>query len=474
MTYGDFAANLSGYLLQEITGLPFEEYMAKNILNPLGMTSSTFNQNLSQAWLNRLSTGYEYQEDEFHAVPFMYIRYAPAGGLRTTAADMNRFMLNVINSGDFEDTRVIDPSALALYLSQQYAPAPGMPGMTYGLFEHFENGQTVLLRDGDGVGTRTRMVLIPEHDLGFFISYNSGDSRLRLDVVSAILDRYFAPTDAELPIRTENYQARASRFAGTYQPLQADANSFGKSMYFFSQQVEISATDEGYLSTSATGMGGERSSVLGGLEGTSLWVEVEPLHFTQLDGKGSLRFIADESGQIIEMISGQGYHSTFKKLPWYGSQNFHILLLAFCLLIILSQNLSALVISPLRWVIRKLKKEEDQQAGTVFGRIAWVWGALASSLLVGLVFRAIGILYAIDSIAGMPNFVWGINQEMINALNAIYLPVLLAIPLPVFAVFAWKNQWWKTSSRIHYTLLILAVLCIIWWANYWNLLGFRI
>ena len=42
MTYGDYASNLSGYLTQEISGVPFEQYMAENILVPLGMTEQQF------------------------------------------------------------------------------------------------------------------------------------------------------------------------------------------------------------------------------------------------------------------------------------------------------------------------------------------------------------------------------------------------------------------------------------------------
>jgi hypothetical protein len=317
------------------------------------------------------------------------------------------------------------------------------------------------------------MFLLPQHNLGFFISYNSGDSHLRLDVISAILDRYFPPAGDQTPKPVENYQARSKRFAGTYQPMQADLNSFGKSMYFFSQLVEINTTDDGYLNITTTGMGGEQSSVMGGFEGTSIWVEVEPMHFTQLDGKGSLRFITNESGEVIQMISGQGYHSIFEKLPWYGSQGFQIILLGISAIIILSQNVSALVISPVRWAVRKLRKKEEDKAVSKIATAAWVWGALASSMLVMFVFRSIGVLYAYDSIGGMPNFVWGVNQDIISALNAIYLPVLLSLPLPVFAGFAWKNGWWKTGTRIHFTLLNLAVLIVIWWAHYWNLLGFR-
>ena len=196
------------------------------------------------------------------------------------------------------------------------------------------------------------------------------------------------------------------------------------------------------------------------------------MHFTQLDGKGSLRFIANESGEIIQMISGQGYHSIFEKLPWYGSQSFQIILLGVSAIIILSQNVSALVVGPLRWAVRKLRKKEGKAVSKI-AAAAWIWGSLASGMLIMFVVRSIGVLYAYDSIGGMPNFVWGVNQEMISALNAIYLPVLLSLPLPVFAGVAWKNGWWKTGTRIHFTLLNLAILILIWWANYWNLLGFR-
>ena len=94
-------------------------------------------------------------------------------------------------------------------------------------------------------------------------------------------------------------------------------------------------------------------------------------------------------------------------------------------------------------------------------------------MLALLVFRAIGVLYAIEAVAGMPNFVWGISDEMVSALDSIYLPVFLAFMLPVFAIVAWVNRWWERGNRIYYTLVTLAVFGGIWWAWYWNLLGFQ-
>ena len=473
MTYGDFAANLSGYLTQEISGMSFEQYMEENILIPLGMTSSTFDQNLSDEMMARLAVGYEYQDGHQEPVPFFYIRYAPAGGLRTTASDMNHFMLALLNNGTYDAAQILNEKTVEMMFTQQFAPDPKMAGITYGLFEHFENGQRVLLRDGDGVGTRSRMVLFTEQDMGFFISYNSGDSNLRLDIVSAFLDHYYPEEDANTPVPTDDYQQRASQFTGTYRPLQADTTSFGKSMYFFSQLVEVADTDEGYLSIAAAGMGGEQSSVMGGFEGTSLWVEIEPLYFERVDGYGQLSFVQNEAGDIIQMISGQGYHSTFAKVSWYENQSFHILLIALCAVLIASMQLSTFISVPLRALIRKIRKQESSVNSPWVAVLAYAWTILVSGMLVLFVIRAIGVLYAIDAVAGMPNFVWGITDDMISALNSIYPPVFFALPLPVFVGLAWGNRWWKVSTRVHYTLVTLAVLAVIWWAHYWNLVGFR-
>jgi len=472
MTYSDFPANLAGYLTQEISGVAFEQYMVDNILSPLSMDSSTFDQHLSDEMIRRLATGYEYQDDEQEEVPLLYIRYAPAGGLRTTASDMNRFMLVLLNGGEYNGARIMDEQTVQMMFTRQFAPDPGMAGITYGLFEHFHNGQRVLLRDGDGVGTRSRMVLFPEQNMGFFVSYNSGESNLRLNIVNAIIDRYL-PAENSAPAPMDDYQERASMFAGTYRPLQADMTTFGKSMYFFSQLVEVTATDEGYISITPTGMG-DQSSVMGGFEGTSLWVEVEPLHFEQVDGDGQLSFVQDEAGHIIQMISGQGYHSTFAKVAWYESQSFHIVLIELAALLIISMLISTFVNMPLGVLVRKIRKQTSSENNPWLAVFARVWAAVTAGMLGLFVFRAIGVLYAIDAVAGMPNFVWGVSDEMISALNSIYLPVLLALPLPVFVGLAWGNRWWKVSARVHYTLVTLAVLTVIWWAHYWNLLGFRI
>ncbi|MEI7849297.1 MAG: serine hydrolase [Chloroflexota bacterium] len=471
LTYGDYAANLSGYLTQEISGVPFEQYMAENILAPLGMTHSTFNQHLSDSMRDSLATGYSFEQDSYQPEPFFYINYAPQGGLRTTAADMNHFMLALLNQGAYQNTRILSPESVQSMFTQQFSPQAGMPGITYGLFEDFKNGQRALLRDGDGVGTRTRMILLPQHNTGIFISYNTGDSNLRLDIIGAYLDHYY-PGSTTAPVGMQGYRERAKMFAGTFRPLQADISTFTKSMYFFSQLVEIQANRAGTITIQSTGMG-DHSSVMGGFEGATQWIEVSPLHFERLDGNGLVAFVADENGSIIQMISGQGYHSTFKKLAWYESQEFQISAIALAAFTLLTLGLVIFIILPLAWLIRKFRKQ-TRTPQSKMEMVALLWGGLVTQWLAMSVFGAIGVLYAINSIAGFPNFVWGISPEITNALNSVYLPVFLALSLPVIAVIAWCNHWWNTSLRILYTLSALAGLVVIGWAQYWNLIGFHL
>ena len=98
MTYGNFAANLAGHLTAEIEQRPFEQIVTDNILTPLGMANSTFDQRLTDEMAARLAAGYEFADGDFVPVPFLYIRYAPESGLRTTANDMARWKTAVNSS----------------------------------------------------------------------------------------------------------------------------------------------------------------------------------------------------------------------------------------------------------------------------------------------------------------------------------------------------------------------------------------
>jgi CubicO group peptidase (beta-lactamase class C family) len=469
LTYSDFAANMAGYLTAEISGTTFEQYMADNVFAPLGMADSTLDVHLPEALRARLAPGYEFHDGQYERMPFFHIRYGPSGGLRTTAADVNRFMLALLGGGEVQGARILDQATTQLMFARQFASHPRLGGISYGFFEHLENGQQLFPRDGDGIGTRSRMVFFPDQDLGFFISYNSGDSNLRLDIISAFLDHYYPIAGSSVPVPMAGCQDRTRRFAGTYRILHADTTTFAKSVFFFAQLIKVRASAEGYLIVEPIS-GGDS---FGGFEGPSSWVEVEPLYFERVDGKGRLAFVQDEGDTITHMVSGQGYHGIFSKLPWHETQDFHVVLIALVALLLVSMVVFAFVIWPLGALIRGLGRKPIQDRASWGAVAARLWAGIAGGMLLVLTLRAIGVLYIAGAVAGMPNFVWGVSGDMVGALNSMYLPAILALALPVFTALAWIKGWWKNVARVHYTLVTVAVFAGVWWAHYWNLLGFR-
>ncbi|MFY0566517.1 serine hydrolase domain-containing protein [Archangium lansingense] len=56
--YSNYGAMLAGYIIEQVSGRPFEQYIEENILKPLDMRHSTFRQPLPPGLAPDMSTGY--------------------------------------------------------------------------------------------------------------------------------------------------------------------------------------------------------------------------------------------------------------------------------------------------------------------------------------------------------------------------------------------------------------------------------
>src|SRR5260370_30520438 len=56
--YSNYGADLAGYIVQRVSGMPFEEYIQRNIFGPLGMTHATFVQPFPDSLKSMLSRRY--------------------------------------------------------------------------------------------------------------------------------------------------------------------------------------------------------------------------------------------------------------------------------------------------------------------------------------------------------------------------------------------------------------------------------
>src|SRR6266576_6603227 len=131
--YSNYATALAGYIVQRVSGRPFDEYIAENILKPLNMTRSTFAQPLPPSLAPLMSGGYRLGSDP--AQPFEVINPFPAGSLSSSAADMAQFMMAHLQDGQLGEVHILKPETARLMHSRLFALDDAANAMCYGFYE---------------------------------------------------------------------------------------------------------------------------------------------------------------------------------------------------------------------------------------------------------------------------------------------------------------------------------------------------
>ena len=107
-------------MVMDVTGQRFDDYLEQTVLQPLGMTSSTFTQPLPKAWDDRAATGYLNEprrpiEGRWTVQPAL-----AAGGLWTTVGDLSRFYIGVQRALAGTSNPIISQALARLMVTEQH------------------------------------------------------------------------------------------------------------------------------------------------------------------------------------------------------------------------------------------------------------------------------------------------------------------------------------------------------------------
>jgi len=226
--YDTYGPTLAGVILEQVTGLPFDEAMQQEMFAPLGMELSSVEVRPEHEDL--LASGHGYVDGAYETTPYEIYMTTPASSIDATAADMGRLLEALTGDGSNAHGRFISEAMQQTILRPHYRPREGFAGMSHGLWESLSEGRgegaipiRTLGHGGDMWGFNGSMTLIPELDLAFYVIANrngeGGGPRVKIGgpVMQAILatllpDRVAQMIDAP-PI---NPDADLSAYEGTY------------------------------------------------------------------------------------------------------------------------------------------------------------------------------------------------------------------------------------------------------------------
>ncbi len=447
-SYSNHGTGMAAYIVEQVAGKNWIEYVEQNILNKLTMPSTTFRQPLPARFKKNMSKGYVFSGGLFIEKPFEFVPLAPVGAATTTAVDMANFMKAHLQLGFFEGASILDSATAKLMQSPAFQHTKNVNPMRYGFMDMSQNGEKVIGHGGDTFWFHSVMALLPTHKVGFFISFNSENGGgTYSEVLEAFMDRYF-PEKNTLKPTIKLPDSYLKKFAGEYRVNRFAYNDLTKIGSLFSRG-QIKVTEGTKLKTRFLG------------DKADHWLPIDSLVFRHEHTSEVIEFTRASDGNIKTMFMGGLPIIAFDKVTGIHTSAAHYAIFIISIVFILL----TLIGGPLKYYIRKDYKRELNSARKI------PLSARLASWCAALCFFLFFIIFGLGM--GEPNaIVYGVPTAVKIALAFPLVATFFTVFVWYFVIMIWANKVGKVLDRLSYSFFGVACTLLLWQLNYWNLLGY--
>lgn len=460
--YSNYGAALAGYIVQRVSGEPFDVYIRKHIFEPLGMNSSSFSQPLQPALMARMSNGYALASSA-QPQTYEYLNLAPAGSMAATGPDMARFMIAHLQNGAYGNARILRAdTAIQMHTTARDSLKP-LQRMMLGFYETTANGHRAIAHAGDTQWFHSDLQLFLDDGIGIFVSTNSeGKDGAARDVRAALMDgfinRYLPPTSLPTlsPPDAATARQHASQLVGYYDNTRRSHSNFMSFLYLVGQ-LKIYANDDGTVSSDqlVTSSGAPKK-----------WREIAPYVWQEINGRERLAAKLDGNGNVaLFSFDDVAPFMVFQRASSWANQPFVLLIFVSSLLVLLLSVLAR----PIGYVIRRFyrvpRAAPIRRTRTSIATRCVSVVALVS--LLGLVILEFAMISHLSLTSpGSDAYIIALR---VLALVSLPIGTLLAA-FNLFCAVRQRSGIWK---RVRCALLLLAFLGLLWVGMSYHLMGFN-
>jgi len=443
--YSNYGATLAGYIVQRVSGEPYEAYVQRHVFAPLGMDHSTVYQPPPPALAGDVSQGYKLGSEP--PKPYEYGNVRAAGISANSGADMARFMLAHLNDGRLGSAQILQPATAELMHRQSFQATPPLPGFALGFYHEDRNGHDVIAHEGDTNYMHSNLELVLDQHVGFFISLNSlgkdgAAGAIRNAAYNAFMDRYFpAP-----PLGPEPTYASAKQdgplVAGDYQLSRRIQTSLLHFVYLMGQ-TKITQAPDGTLTVAGI-------NTLGGAP--KHWREIGP--YLWRDTAGRDRMAAKVVDGKVQAVWFDETVPAFVLQPVPASQD------KSWILPLLGVSAALLTILVLAWPIAALARRRYGGSFAYAGRRALAYRLVRVVAILDVAF-VVGMVMTIISTASNEAALDGGSDgafRFFQLLGLLGLAGLVVGPWNLAEV--WRNKtssWWAKLTAILVTIAFFAI-----------------
>jgi CubicO group peptidase (beta-lactamase class C family) len=441
--YSNYGAALAGYIVQRVSGEPFDQYVARHIFAPLGMDHSSFSQPLQPNLLAGMSTGYDRASGK--TATYELVAPAPAGSLAATGDDMSRFMIAHLQNGQFNGQRILSEATARQMHAPQAKHVPPLNGMALGFYHEDVNGQEIIGHGGDTKVFHSDLHLLLGQNVGIFISMNSAGrdglvENIRLDLLQNFMDRYYPVPEQHLPT-TATAKQHAQMVAGAYRSSRRVDTGFLRLANLLGQS-KITANADGTITAPLLG------------DKPTVWREVAPFVWKDATGKHTLA-AALKDGKVVAI--GQDSFAAItvdQPVPFAYRSSWNLpLFIGMCLVFL------AMVVL---WPIQAIVRWRHGERFPLSGRTAMLYRAVRVGALASLI--ALAGYFSIGASAGANLSMFDDPLDLwLRLLQLLCIVGVIAAGLSVWnALRVWTEggrSWW---AKLSVTLIMAAFLAFVW------------
>jgi CubicO group peptidase (beta-lactamase class C family) len=454
--YSNYATGLAGYLVERASGMSFDDYIDRNILEPLGMAHSTFRQPLPETLKPGMSQGYEDASGKPQG--YEIVNLAPAGALAATGSDMARFMIAHLQNGALGNARILGSETAVKMHGTPNTIIPGINRMLLGFYETSTNGRRIISHGGDTQYFHSDLHLYVDDGVGYFISVNSAGKEgaagpLRAAFYRQFSDRYLpGPGPAGPGVDEKLAEEHAHAVAGSY-IISRRAESSLISILNLINPVKVVVNEDKTISlTLLRGLNGEPKK----------FHEIAPWQWVDADGKAS--FAAEAVDGRVTRFSADFFapFMMFERAPAKA---------AGWVMPAAAASLVALLLTVIAWPVAALVRRHYRlklpYAGAEARVYRWVRiGTLASLLAIGAWVGLVLLMLTDLKLLSPKLDGWLVVLHVVGS-----IAVLAGLALALWhlrVLFQAKRRW---LGKIWAVVLVGSTAMLVWLAVAYHLVG---
>jgi CubicO group peptidase (beta-lactamase class C family) len=434
--YSNWGVALAGKIVEDVAGIPYEEFLHDRILGPLGMAATTYSEATRRPEQPPLARSYRVQGGVAHSAFRVEIgSFGPAGGIASTAADMSRFLRFLMGDGALEGVRLLAPQTMARMRTRLFDDRPQAADVAHGLVARPMFG-TTLYGHGGGINEfLSNLVFIPEIGAGVFVAQNGGTGAslpfLAPDMILGALAAE-AGLRAPAPAAVPDAARRASEAQGRYLN---NRRSFSGPLQILAalSPLTVAALPDGALLVPTPTM-----------QAVTRYESIAPDLWQNAVGD-RLWLVRDAEGRVLRLTDGTGAH-THERVQGLGDPVWLVLALGIAAILSLTTLLGLLWRHGLRGVTRP---GTLAAAVAVAGATAY-WIMILAAIAAGLAAARLGSEFLFDQ--PQPTVV------AFLAMGDVVAVLALAVALSLFVV--WRAPGWSLGRRLHQSAFALALVAL--------------